>query len=129
MAVRIVQLGSPRQPDEGIRMGTVRRPPRGVRREEYAAHDYYDLWLPELAPSAELLAWFFAEPFTPERWARFARRYRREMQEPSPQRLLGLLAAISSRMQFSVGCYCADETRCHRTLLRELLAEHGAEML
>lgn len=129
MAVRIVQLGSPRHPDEGIRMGTVRRPPRGVRREEYAARNYYDLWLPELAPSAELLAWLFAAPLNPERWESFARRYRREMGEPSPQRLLGLLAAISSRMNFSVGCYCADESYCHRRLLRELLAEHGAELL
>ena len=126
MAVRVVRLGSPRHPDEGIRMGTVRRPPRGVPKEEYAARDYYDLWLPELAPSAGLLSWLFAEPVTPQRWERFAERYRREMRQPTPQRLIVLLAGISSQMNFSVGCYCADEHRCHRTLLRELLREHGA---
>jgi uncharacterized protein YeaO (DUF488 family) len=126
MAIRIVRLGSPREPGEGLRLGTVRRPPRGVKKEDTARLDYYDLWLPELAPSAELMAWAHAEPFTAKRWATFAARYRREMAEPAAGRLLALVAALSRQTALAVGCYCEDETRCHRSLLRELLAANGA---
>ena len=129
MAVRIVRLGTPRDPEEGLRLGTVRRPPRGVRKEDYAARDYYDVWMPELAPSAPLVSWALSEPFTPERWAVYERKYLREMREPAAQRLLALLAALSSQTNFSVGCYCADETHCHRSLLKRLLSEHGAEIV
>jgi uncharacterized protein YeaO (DUF488 family) len=111
-----------------LRIGTVRRPPRGVRKEDYAARDYYDVWLPELAPSAELVSWVMAEPITPKRWADFARRYRQEMRQPAAQRLLVLLAALSAQTAFSVGCYCEDEAHCHRSLLRELLEEQGAKL-
>jgi uncharacterized protein YeaO (DUF488 family) len=129
MAVRIVRLGTPRDPEEGLRIGTVRRPPRGVRKEDYAARDYYDVWLPELAPSAELVSLAISEPITPERWAVFERKYLREMRQPAAQRLLSLLAALSSRTNFSVGCYCEDETHCHRSLLKRLLIEQGAEII
>jgi uncharacterized protein YeaO (DUF488 family) len=129
MAARVVRLGTPRGPGEGLRLGTVRRPPRGVRKEDYGARGYFDVWLPELAPSAPLVKWALSEPFTPGRWARYARRYRREMREPAARRLLALLAALSSQADFSVGCYCEDEARCHRSLLRELLLEHGAEVV
>lgn len=126
MPVRIVRLGTPRDPDEGLRVGTVRRPPRGVRKEDYAARNYFDVWLPELAPSAPLVSWLLSEPVTPERWATFERRYRQEMREPAAQRLLALLAALSAQTNFSVGCYCEDETHCHRSILRRLLLEQGA---
>lgn len=129
MAIRIVRLGTPRDPEEGLRLGTVRRPPRGVRKEDYAARDYYDAWMPELAPSAPLVSWALSEPFTPERWAVYERKYLREMREPAAQRLLALLAALSSQTNFSVGCYCEDETHCHRSLLKRLLSEHGAEIV
>jgi uncharacterized protein YeaO (DUF488 family) len=129
MAARVVRLGTPRIRGEGLRLGTVRRPPRGVRKEDYGARDYFDVWLPELAPSAPLVSWALSEPFTAMRWARYARRYRREMREPAARRLLALLAALSSRADFSVGCYCEDEARCHRSLLRELLLEHGAAVV
>jgi uncharacterized protein YeaO (DUF488 family) len=128
MAIRIVRLGTPRRVGEGLRIGTVRRPPRGVRKAEYAARDYYDVWLPELAASAPLVSWALAKPFTPARWALYARRYRREMREPAAQRLIALLAALSTRADFSVGCYCEDESHCHRSLLRELLIEQGAKL-
>ena len=128
MAIRVVRLGTPRAPGEGVRLGTVRRPPRGVRKEDYGRRDYFDLWLPDLAPSAPLVSWALSEPFTEKRWASYARRYRREMQEPVPRRLIALLGALSSHANFSVGCYCADESRCHRSLLRELLAEAGATL-
>ena len=129
MSVRVVRLGTPRVPDEGLRIGTVRRPPRGVRKQDYAARDYFDVWLPELAPSAPLVSWALAETFTPQRWAVYQRRYRREMSQPAARRLIALLAALSSQTNFSVGCYCADETRCHRSLLRGLLIEQGAEVV
>src|SRR5919201_5741652 len=128
MAIRVVRLGTPRAPDEGLRLGTVRRPPRGVRKEDFARQDYFDLWLPDLAPSAPLVSYALSEPFTPARWASYARRYRREMRAPAAQRLIALLAAMSSRANFSVGCYCADESRCHRSILRELLIEAGASV-
>lgn len=127
MSVRVVRLGTPRVPDEGLRIGTVRRPPRGVRKQDHAARDYFDVWLPELAPSAPLVSWALSEPFTPQRWAVYQRRYRREMRQPAAQRLMALLAALSSQTNFSVGCYCEDETRCHRSLLKRLLIEQGAE--
>ena len=129
MAVRIVRLGTARDPEEGLRIGTVRRPPRGVRKEDYAARDYYDTWLPELAPSQGLVSWALAEPWAPKRWTTFERRYRQEMREPAAQRLVALLAALSSQTNFSVGCYCEDETHCHRSLLKTLLIEQGAEVV
>jgi uncharacterized protein YeaO (DUF488 family) len=128
MAIRIVRLGTPREGGEGLRLGTVRRPPRGVRKEDYARLDFFDLWFPDLAPSAELLSYATAEPFTPERWKIFSRRYRKEMREPPAQRLLALLAALSQQTNFAVGCYCEDAEHCHRALLRELLEEAGAEV-
>jgi uncharacterized protein YeaO (DUF488 family) len=126
MAIRIVRLGAPRQPGEGPRFATVRRPPRGVRQEDYARRDYFDLWLPELAPSAPLVSYAKSQPFTPARWQTFARRYRSEMRRPAARRLLATLAALSAQANFSVGCYCPDESRCHRSLLRQLLVEAGA---
>jgi uncharacterized protein YeaO (DUF488 family) len=128
MAIRIVRLGTPRYPKEGLRIGTVRRPPRGVRKEDFARLNYFDMWLPELAPSAPLVSWLLSEPITPKRWADFARRYRREMAQPGAQRIIALLAALSSQTNFSVGCYCQDEKLCHRSLLKEILIEHGARM-
>lgn len=124
--IRVVQLGSPRLPDEGLRIGTVRRPPRGVPRSEYARRDYYDVWLPDLAPSADLVSGLKAHEITPAAWSRFARRYRAELRQPAARRLLDLLAALSQTANFSIGCYCADESLCHRSLLREVLVEAGA---
>jgi uncharacterized protein YeaO (DUF488 family) len=125
MSIRIVRLGSPRERGEGLRLGTVRRPPRGVPKSEHAARDFYDVWLPDLAPSEQLVKQ--AQRASDQRaWAAFARRYRAEMKRPEPSRLLDLLAALSRRTDLAVGCYCADEARCHRSVLRELLREHGA---
>ena len=121
MAVRVVRLGTPRLPNEGLRIGTVRRPPRGVHKEDYARRDYFDVWLPELAASAPLVSWALSQPFTPKRWATYERRYKSEMSNPAARRLIGLLAALSTRMNLSVGCYCEDESHCHRSLLKELL--------
>jgi uncharacterized protein YeaO (DUF488 family) len=129
MAIRIVRLGAPRAPAEGPRLGTVRRPPRGVRKEDYAGRDYFDLWLPDLAPSVPLVSWALTQPFTDRRWNNYARRYRAEMRKPTAQRLIALLATLSAGADFSVGCYCADESRCHRSLLRELLVEAGAAVV
>ena len=128
MPIRIVRLGSAREPGEGTRLGTVRRPPRGVRKEDYARLDFYDAWLPELAPSAELFAWITASPLTDARWARYARRYCREMAAPPARNVIAALARLSRDANFSVGCYCEDESRCHRSLLRELLREAGAKI-
>jgi len=128
MAIRIVRLGSPRGPDEGLRLGAVRRPPRAVPKQDYAKRDYFDLWLPDLAPSVPLLSWAHSQPFTQQRWNTFARRYRSEMAKPAVRRLIALLAALSAGADFSVGCYCEDESRCHRSLLRELLVEAGARL-
>ncbi len=127
MAIRVTRLGSRRLAGEGIRLGTVRRPPRGVRKADYSRRNYFDLWLPDLAPSAKLIAWALSAPFTEKRWARFASSYRREMREPSRQRLLELLARLSHQTNFSVGCYCEREDRCHRAILRDLLVESGAK--
>jgi uncharacterized protein YeaO (DUF488 family) len=128
MAIRIVRLGKPRAPGEGLRLGTVRRPPRGVRKDDHSRKDYYDLWLPDLAPSAPLVGWALSEPWTDRRWAQYAKSYRREMREPGRRRLLGLLARLSHDANFSVGCYCEREDRCHRSILRELLAGLGAKI-
>jgi uncharacterized protein YeaO (DUF488 family) len=129
MSIRVVRLGTPRDPGEGLRIGTVRRPPRGVRKEDYAARDYFDVWLPELAPSTPLVSWALSEPFTPPRWAVYARRYRREMKEPAARRLIALLAKLSAQSDFSVGCYCQEENHCHRALLRDLLIGQGAKVV
>ncbi|MFP5379335.1 MAG: DUF488 domain-containing protein [Vicinamibacteria bacterium] len=125
MAIRIVRLGTPRTAGEGVRLGTVRRPPRGVPKSEHASRDFYDVWLPDLAPSEALVA--EAQQAADDRaWARFERKYRAEMKRPEPARLLALLAAFSRQTNLAVGCYCEDEARCHRSVLRALLAEHGA---
>ena len=129
MAIRTVRLGTPREPEEGLRIGTVRRPPRGVRKADYARRNFFDVWLPELAPSAPLVSWALSENFSSARWATYTRKYRVEMRQPTAQRLLSLLANLSSQANFSVGCYCEDETRCHRSLLKELLIEHGAKVV
>lgn len=127
MAIRIVRLGSPRAEGEGLRLGTVRRPPRGVPKADWARRDFFDVWLPELAPSEVLIKQ--AQQTHDERgWMSFVRRYRAEMKRPEPARLLDLLAALSRQTSFSVGCYCADEERCHRSVLSALLLEHGAEV-
>lgn len=128
MAISIVRLGSPRARREGPRLGTVRRPPRGVRKSDYARLDYYDAWLPDLAPSAALFKWATSQPLTANRWRQFADRYRREMRDPAAARLIGVLAALSAQGDFAVGCYCEDESRCHRSLLRQLLTEAGATL-
>jgi uncharacterized protein YeaO (DUF488 family) len=120
--IRIVRLGSPRATGEGARLGTVRRPPRGVKKADYASQDYYDAWLPELAPSSKLVA------RAQKDWSGFEKAYRREMRAPSAQRLLEVLALLSHGSDFSVGCYCEREDRCHRSILRQLLAEHGARI-
>jgi uncharacterized protein YeaO (DUF488 family) len=128
MSVRVVRLGSARLRGEGLRIGTVRHPPRGVPKREHAARNWYDVWFPELAPSAAAVK--LGRAATSERqWAAFARRYRAEMAAPDKLRILDLLAALSQRCDFSVGCYCADESRCHRSLLRELLEERGARVV
>lgn len=127
MAIRIVRLGSDRQPGEGLRIGTVRRPPRGVPRAEYASRDIYDLWFPNLAPSEVLLKQFF--PISDDKqWRAFQRRYLAEMKASGPSRDLDLLAALSHHVSFSIGCYCEDESRCHRSLLRALLEKRDAEL-
>jgi uncharacterized protein YeaO (DUF488 family) len=121
VAVRAVQLGSPRTAGEGLRIGTVRRPPRGVKKSEYAARDYYDVWLPELAPSEDLRVWVMSGPITGQRWKTFVRRYRTEMAAAQPARLLALLRGLARTTNFSIGCYCVDESRCHRSVLLALL--------
>ena len=127
MPVRIVRLGSERAAGEGLRIGTVRRPPRGVAKSEFAARNFYDVWFPNLAPSEALLKRGQSAQ-TEREWRAFARAYRKEMGTPENKRTLDLFAALSHHTSFSVGCYCADEARCHRSLLRELLAECGAEV-
>jgi uncharacterized protein YeaO (DUF488 family) len=126
MSIRVVRLGSPRIAGEGVRLGTVRRPPRGIPKTKYASLDYYDVWLPELSPSAEIVSWAMADDWTEKRWKDFARRYKKEMSTPAARHLLETLAALSKQTNLSVGCYCADETRCHRSLLRELLRDADA---
>ena len=127
MAISVVRLGSPRQRDEGLRLGTVRRPPRGVPRKDFARLNYYDVWLPDLAPSQPLVS-FALKAKDDRTWKRFERKYRAEMKKPEPSRLLDLLAAISHQTNLAVGCYCGNESRCHRSILKALLAEHGANI-
>jgi uncharacterized protein YeaO (DUF488 family) len=122
--LRVVRLGTPRAKGEGLRLGTVRHLPRGVRKTDYARRDFFDLWLPDLAPSAGLFKFIRAGG----RWQTFARRYQAEMRKPAQQRLLALLARLSEQTNLSVGCYCEDEARCHRSLLKELLAAQGAKV-
>ena len=127
MAIHVVRLGSPRGPGEGLRLGTVRRPPRGVPKGEHASRDFYDVWLPDLAPSGNLVKQALRAA-DDGAWRAFARRYRAEMTRPEARRLLDLLAALSRHTNLSVGCYCEDEARCHRSVLRALLQEHGADV-
>jgi uncharacterized protein YeaO (DUF488 family) len=127
MAALVVRLGSPRVAGEGLRIGTVRRPPRGVPAARFASDDWYDVWYPNLAPSVETMKLGKAAQ-TAREWAVFAKRFRAEMAEPAASRTLDLLAALSHASDFSVGCYCEDEARCHRAVLRELLAARGARM-
>lgn len=127
MSIRVVRLGTPRSPDEGLRVGTVRRPPRGVKKEDFSRLDYYDVWFPNLSPSAELVT----EALHAEddrAWTVFRRKFKQEMNQPDRSRELDLLAALSHHTNLSVGCYCEHENRCHRSILRELLAERGAQI-
>jgi len=126
MSVRIVRLGTPRVPGEGLRLGTVRRPPRGVPKSEFASQNWYDVWFPNLAPSAETMKLGLAAT-TDAQWNAFVRKYRAEMNEPSAKHDVALLAALSHRTSFSVGCYCEHEARCHRSVLRQLLIDAGAD--
>ncbi|AMY12610.1 hypothetical protein LuPra_05889 [Luteitalea pratensis] len=125
MPIAIVRLGTSRIAGEGVRIGTVRRPPRGVPKAEFASRDFYDVWMPTLAPSDGLVA-VGQNAADDKAWAMFTRKYRAEMNAPEPSRLLDLLAALSQQTNLSVGCYCEDEARCHRSVLRELLVERGA---
>jgi len=128
VAIKIVRLGSPRKPDEGLRIGTVRRPPRGVRKEDFAAKDFFDVWFPNLSPSAELVKQ--AQSADDQRsWSAFKKRFRAEMSRPDASKELDLLAALSHQTNMSLGCYCEKEERCHRSVLRELLAERGADLI
>jgi uncharacterized protein YeaO (DUF488 family) len=127
MAVRVVRLGSPRLEGEGTRIGTVRRPPRGVPRAEFASRNWYDVWFPNLAPSVATMKLGQAAR-SPAQWARFVQKYRAEMAAPENRHAIELLAALSRQSDFSVGCYCEDEAHCHRSVLRELLAESGARL-
>ncbi len=126
MAILVVQLGSPRKQNEGIRIGTVRRPPRGVRKEDYSKSDYYDLWLPQLSPSSDLLKKVKSMPLTASGWEAFERQFVHELSTPDNIRLLDLLAAFSHLADFSIGCYCQDESRCPRSILKKVLKERNA---
>ena len=127
MVVRVLRLGSERIEDEGLRIGTVRRPPRGVSKADFASKNWYDVWFPILAPSAETMK-LGQEATTPAQWATFIKKYRAEMATPDASHTLALLAALSQHSNFSVGCYCENEARCHRSVLRQLLAEKGAKL-
>ena len=130
MSVRIVRLGSPRLRGEGTRIGTVRRPPRGVPKSQFSSQNWYDVWFPNLAPSVETVASMKRgqEARSPAEWAEFTRKYRAEMSAPAARHDLALLAVLSHTADFSVGCYCEDESRCHRSILRQLLIENGAKV-
>jgi uncharacterized protein YeaO (DUF488 family) len=128
MAIRIVRLGAGRVPNEGLRIGTVRRPPRGVPKSEFSSGNWYDVWFPNLAPSPETVKLALGSK-TQSQWARFVKRYRAEMASPEKSRVLDVLAALSHEANFSVGCYCEDESRCHRSVLRQLLLERGAKVV
>ncbi len=127
MAIRVVRLGSERAEGEGIRIGTVRRPPRGVPKAEFASQNWYDVWFPNLAPSVETMK-LGQEGKTPAQWAKFVKKYRAEMAASENSHVIDLLAALSHQTNFSVGCYCENEAHCHRSVLRELLAEGGAKI-
>jgi len=129
MTITILRLGSPRRPNEGPRLGTVRFPPRGVRKEEIAELDLYDVWLPNLSPSRELIGEFKKAGSDEAAWRRLARGYLKEMKATEPRQLLDAMALLSHTTSFSMGCYCEDENRCHRSLLRELLEERGADLV
>jgi uncharacterized protein YeaO (DUF488 family) len=128
MAISIVRLGTPRKPGEGLRLGTVRRPPRGVKKPDFARLNYYDVWFPNLSPSAELVQEALGAA-DQRQWAAFGRKFRHEMNAPDRSRELDVLAALSHHTNLSLGCYCEDESRCHRSILRELLAERGADVI
>ena len=127
MAIRIVRLGTPRHADEGLRIGTVRRPPRGVRKERFAADNWYDVWYPELSPDQELVSEALHAK-TDKEWSKFVHAFKKEMKQPAASRTLDLLAALSHTANFSIGCYCENEAHCHRAVLRELLNERGAKI-
>jgi uncharacterized protein YeaO (DUF488 family) len=127
MVIRVVRLGTPREKGEGLRIGTVRRPPRGVPKAEFASQNWYDVWFPNLAPSVETMK-LGQKATTSAQWSAFVRKYRAEMATPESSHAIALLAALSRESNFSVGCYCQDEARCHRSVLRELLASSGAEL-
>lgn len=134
MAVRIVRLGSPRKPGEGLRLGTVRRPPRGVPKAEFAKRNFYDVWLPSLSPTEPLIQQVLgSRDLTPEKqqraWRAFERKFRAAMKQPDTSRLLDLIAGLSHQTSLSLGCYCAEESRCHRSILRKLLEERGADIV
>ncbi|MGJ7517811.1 DUF488 domain-containing protein [Pseudomonas baetica] len=128
MPIHIVRLGSPRQPDEGLRLGTVRRPPRGVPKAEFATRDFYDVWQPLLSPSADLVAEALAAQ-DPKAWSVFVRKFKAEMKHPAASQMLDLLAALSHQTSFALGCYCEVESHCHRSVLRELLEARGAKII
>lgn len=128
MSIRIVQLGSPRLPAEGVRIGTVRRPPRGVKKDRYAQDNWYDVWYPELSPTLQLMAQAKASRSESD-WNMFVRQFRKQMNEPAASRTLNLLSALSVSANFSIGCYCEREERCHRSILRTLLEERGANVV
>ena len=128
MPIRIVQLGTPRAKGEGLRLGTVRRPPRGVPKAEFAKRDFYDVWLPNLAPTDELVKQALAAE-NDAQWKAFTRRFMAQMKEPDKAHLLDMLAALSHQTDFSIGCYCVEESRCHRSVLRDLLAQRGAALI
>jgi uncharacterized protein YeaO (DUF488 family) len=127
MSIRVIRLGTDREKGEGLRIGTVRRPPRGVKKERIASENWYDVWLPQLAPSADLVKQAQTAT-TAKEWAAFAKKYRHEMAAPDNARLIALLAVLSQDTDFALGCYCADESHCHRSVLRELLRESGAKL-
>ena len=128
MAIRLVRLGTAKERTEGLRLGTVRLLPRGVKRQDYAKLNYFDVWLPELSPSRPLVSYAQAKPWTDARWAAFTRRYLKEMHRPEAQHLIVLLAALSKQADFSIGCYCESPWRCHRSLLGQLLRDEGGKI-
>ena len=129
MSIHVVRLGTPRIAGEGLRLGTVRRPPRGVPKRDFARRNFYDVWLPELAPSAAVVSWALSESWSPVRWRRYERTYLKEMAAPAPRHLIELLATMSRQTDFSVGCYCEDASHCHRRLLARLLDDAGAKIV
>jgi uncharacterized protein YeaO (DUF488 family) len=128
MAITVTRLGSPRGEKEGIRIGTVRRPPRGVAKADFAKLDYYDVWLPQLSPSAKLVSWIKDSQGSASEWKRFEQKFLRELSALDTQRLIDVLVAFSKRVDFSIGCYCEDESKCHRSILRKVFKDRGATM-